>query len=80
MDTKKIFVIEFCNDSAPHQWNSRINAEKYLEFANGTAAAIKAAVPGSEVVFNKVPKVHAMSDIYCQLIQNFDDANLYYEQ
>ena len=36
-------------------------------------------VPGAEVVFNKVPKVHAMSEIYCQLIQNFDDANPYYD-
>ena len=36
-------------------------------------------MPNSDVVFNKVPKVHAMSDIYCQLIQNFDDANPYYD-
>lgn len=38
------------------------------------AAMIKQAVPGSEVIFNMVPKVHAMSEIYCQLIPN-DDPN-----
>ena len=32
-----------------------------------------------DVVFNLVPKVHAMSDIYCQLIPNEDDADPYYQ-
>jgi len=29
------------------------------------AIAIKSNVDGCDVVFNKVPKIHAMSDIYC---------------
>ena len=36
------------------------------------AEAIKAHVPGCDVIFNMVPKKHAMSDIYCQLIPNED--------
>lgn len=36
-------------------------------------------VPGSQVVFNQVPKIFAMSDIYCQLVQNFDDNNPFYD-
>jgi len=28
------------------------------------AEAIKSAVPGAQVVFNMVPKLHAMADIY----------------
>ena len=43
------------------------------------ATAIKENVADSEVVMNLVPKVHAMSDIYCQLIPNDDEANEFYE-
>lgn len=43
------------------------------------AAAIKERYPNCEVVFNMVPKVWAMSDIYCQLIPNDDDQNACYE-
>ena len=68
MDSKKIFVIEHCDGTAIHQWHTRLDETKYQMYANETAAAIKAAVPNCEVVFNKVPKVHAMSEIYCQLI------------
>jgi hypothetical protein len=35
--------------------------------------AILSAVPDSQVVFNLVPKEHAMADIYCQLIPNDDE-------
>jgi len=37
------------------------------------ATAIKSTVPDCEIVFNKVPKIHAMAEIYCQLIPNDDD-------
>jgi hypothetical protein len=37
------------------------------------ASAIKEAVPSATVLFNLVPKLFAMSDIYCQLIPNEDD-------
>ena len=37
------------------------------------ASAIKEAVPSATVLFNLVPKMFAMSDIYCQLIPNEDD-------
>ena len=43
------------------------------------AAMIKECVPNSEVIFNMVPKVHAMSEIYCQLIPNDDPNQLNYE-
>ena len=43
------------------------------------AAAVKGQLPDAEVVFNLVPKVHAMSDIYCQLIPNDDPEQPYYE-
>lgn len=33
----------------------------------------------AEVVFNLVPKEHAMSDIYCQLIPNDNDEDPYYQ-
>lgn len=37
------------------------------------AGAINSQVPDSQVVFNLVPKEHAMADIYCQLIPNDDE-------
>ena len=43
------------------------------------AAAIKEHVKDCEVVFNLVPKEHAMSDIYCQLIPNDDPSQPFYE-
>ena len=36
-------------------------------------ATIESSVPDSKVIFNLVPKEHAMADIYCQLIPNDDD-------
>lgn len=44
-----------------------------LTFEILVATAIKENVAGAEVIFNLVPKVHAMSDIYCQLIPNEDE-------
>ena len=41
--------------------------------------AIREHVPGATIVFNRVPKQYAMSDIYCQLIANDDDNNPYYD-
>lgn len=46
---------------------------------NVVASAIKEHVPSADVKFNMVPKVHAMSDIYCQLVPNDDDNNPFYE-
>ena len=37
------------------------------------SGAITSSVPDSKVVFNLVPKEHAMADIYCQLIPNDDE-------
>ena len=50
-----------------------MNEKQYSDNANNAAAAIMKAVPNSKVVFNYVPKEHAMSDIYCQLIPNDDE-------
>ena len=43
--------------------------------------AIKECVGANncEVVFNLVPKVYAMSDIYCQLIPNDNEQDPYYQ-
>ena len=41
------------------------------------AEAIKKSVPGCEVVFNKVPKEWAHSDIYGKIIPNKDEAQPY---
>ena len=44
-----------------------------LTFEILVSTAIKENVAGAEVIFNLVPKAHAMSDIYCQLIPNEDE-------
>ena len=87
----KCFIIEHCENCQTHQWNTRHNPEQYKQYAiNGksyilelnldiVANAIKENVPSADVKFNMVPKVHAMSDIYCQLVPNDDDNNPYYE-
>lgn len=79
MSDKKIFVIEHCENCQMHSWNTRHDANKYKQNAMGVAAAIKERYPNCEVVFNMVPKVWAMSDIYCQLIPNDDPNNACYE-
>ena len=91
MSDKKIFVIEHCENCQMHSWNTRHDANKYKANAMGgkflnydsqlflVAAAIKERYPNCEVVFNMVPKVWAMSDIYCQLIPNDDPNNACYE-
>lgn len=50
-----------------------------LTFEFLVATAIKENVAGAEVIFNLVPKAHAMSDIYCQLIPNEDEMQPNYE-
>ena len=42
---------------------------KLINYPNIVAEAIRAKT-NCEIVFNLVPKEHAMSDIYCQLIPN----------
>lgn len=89
MQAQKIFVIEHCENCAAHSWNTRHDAAQYKGYAmNGklvltlmvsAAQAIAESVPNCNVVFNQVPKMFAMSDIYCQLVQNFDDSNPYYD-
>jgi len=70
-------VVEHCQNCQSHGFNTRHDPAKYLEHANGVAAAIKAQIPNAEIVFNKVTKQHSQSDIYSQLIFN-DDQNLPY--
>ena len=91
MTDKKIFVIEHCENCQMHSWNTRHDEKKYkanalggkyMRFGNEfviVAGAIKEKYPNCEVVFNMVPKVWAMSDIYCQLIPNDDPKNACYE-
>jgi len=43
------------------------------------SGAITSVVPDSQVIFNLVPKEHAMADIYCQLIPNDDESMPNYE-
>ena len=64
--SKKLFVIEFSTT----QDN---NPQEYRKVALDAAKAIIDKVPSAHFLFNKVPKEHAMSDIYCQLIPNDDE-------
>jgi len=52
---------------------------KWSGFILVVANSIKEHVPSADVRFNMVPKQHAMSDIYCQLVPNDDDNNPFYE-
>jgi hypothetical protein len=79
MEARKVFVIEHCENSHASQWNTRIDDNLYLMHAQNLGDTIREHVPGAEIVFNKVPKQYAMSDIYCQLIANDDDNNAFYE-
>lgn len=79
MQNNKIFVIEHCENCGTHQWNTRHNEGQYKQMAMGVAESLVANIPGSEVIFNKVPKEYAMSDIYCQLIANEDGNNPFYD-
>ena len=48
-----------------HNWCTRHDANLYKQHAINQATAIKEAVPDAEVIFNMVPKIYAMSEIYC---------------
>jgi len=52
----------------------------YNKHAIGLATAIKSKVPNCGIVFNKVPKIHAMADIYCELIPYDDVCYRYYDK
>ena len=65
MASKKVFVIEHCENCKMHGWNTRHDENKYKAHAIGVATAIKEQVAGADVIMNLVPKIHAMSDIYC---------------
>ena len=56
-----------------------MNGKYPADLTDAVAQAISDNVAGSNIVFNQVPKMYAMSDIYCQLVQNFDDNNPYYD-
>ena len=58
---------------------SEVSSSSFFIFCPLVATAIKERYPNCEVVFNMVPKVWAMSDIYCQLIPNEDANNACYE-
>ncbi|WP_375180682.1 hypothetical protein [Enterococcus rotai] len=61
-----VFVVEHCeNCSSTHAWCTRHDEKKYKDYAVIVAAAIKEHVGNCDVIFNLVPKQHAMSDIYC---------------
>ena len=42
-------------------------------------ALILELLPNAKVVFQKVPKIWAQSEIYCQLVPNEDEMEPYYE-
>ena len=60
----KIFVIEHCDNCHMHQWNTRHDVKVYRNKAMEIIQAITDNVPNAEVWCNKVPKEHAMSEIY----------------
>jgi len=76
---KITFVFEVCAGCASHQWNTRHDEAKYLQYFSDCAAAIKAHIPNSECVMNKVPKPWYEKEIYCQLVPNEDEKDPYYQ-
>ena len=59
--------------------STRLDDAKYVAFADSLSAEIKGHIPSATILFNKVPKEWAMSDIYCQLIPNDDEDMDYYD-
>ena len=67
------FVIEFCVGCKGHQWNTRHDEAKYMNYFTQVSELIKTAIPDAECLMNRVPKVWHEKDIYCSLIPNYDD-------
>ena len=68
-------MFEVCGNCKNHGWNTRHDETKYLKFFSDVAKSIKAEIPDTTCIMNKVPKGWYEKEIYCQLIPN-DDANL----
>ena len=79
MSKQITFVFEVCGNCKTHAWNTRHDEAKYLATFTAVADSIKAAIPNSVCIMNKVPKPWFEKDIYCQLIPNDDDNNPYYD-
>ena len=76
---KPIFVIEQCNNCRIHQWNTRLDENKYNAYSASLTSEIQANVGNATILINQVPKEWAMADIYCQLIPNDDENNDVYD-
>ena len=74
-DQELTFVFEVCGNCKNHGWNTRHDETKYLKFFSDVAKTIKAEIPDTSCMMNKVPKPWYEKEIYCQLIPN-DDAKL----
>ena len=68
-----------CAQCGSHQWNTRHDEAKYVQYFQQTAAAVKELIPNANCVMNKVPKPWYEKEVYCQLIPNEDDRNPYYD-
>ena len=73
------FVIEHCADCHLHAFNTRHDALKYLSFGLKQAEKIKELLPECQVLTQKVPKIWAESDIYCQMIPNDNELEPCYQ-
>lgn len=87
-DNSYTIVIECCENCRSHQWNTRHDPAKYDQFFLDSkypfvlitvASAITAKMPNANVIKNQVPKEWVDYDIYCQLLQNEDEANPNYQ-
>lgn len=71
-DQELTFVFEVCANCKNHGWNTRHDETKYLKFFSDVAKTIKAEIPDTTCMMNKVPKAWYEKEIYCQLIPNND--------
>ena len=58
-------MFEVCGNCKTHQWNTRHNEAKYIQYFTDVANAIKEHVPNANCIMNKVPKPWYEKEIYC---------------
>ena len=65
MSKEVTFVFEVCSGCKNHQWNTRHDESKYVQFFQDCSAAIKAQIPNAVCVMNRVPKPWYDKSVYC---------------
>ena len=75
-------MIESCENCKNHQWNTRHDEAKYMDFFNRrklyflltlayiVSTAISIRIPNAVVMRNQIPKSYVDYDLYCNLVAN----------